>query len=106
MQMQGSQAGGIQFVIAHVACSQQDQAEILVAMRQGLIQNLQASPSQVSQTADGLWQIHSDQPKPQFMWAKFFASADNCYQMLMLSSTKAIPEDARDTFFGSFKSLH
>lgn len=105
MHMQGTQVAGIQFVIAHVGCGNDEQAQILAAMRQGLIQNLHANQTQLSSLSGEILQIKSPPPQTQIMWVKLFARQQHCYQMLMLTQAGEVPQEVRETFFDSFKSL-
>ncbi len=105
--MLATEVEGISFAVASTKAEDAGKAgQIMEAMKNGMIKNLQGTPETTKTTSAGTIEVRGklQNGTPALMIGRFLIHGPWVYQIVMLGQEKDMKQDVVDTFMTSFKA--
>ena len=104
MTMTAADAGGVTFAVGTAELPDAAQAQhALTAMKTALVRNIGGTVRKETTTAPGTLEIEAAGTDSRLLLARFIARDKRIYQVIAVGKESALPPEAADTFFTSFK---
>ena len=104
MTMTAADAGGVTFAVGTAELPDAAQAQhALTAMKTALVRNIGGTVRKETAPAAGTLEVEAAGTDSRLLLARFIARDKRIYQVIAVGKESALPPEAADTFFTSFK---